>query len=132
MGQLTYLYKASSEIKKVTWHKNQAAHDQWLYRILAYAYKMFAPSVVTVAEKERMLTEVVNKEPTYFKGSLTATAKIAENYPTAIEHTDKVMNNLLSEGLPGIEESDERNRWLHCNSKTFSTVHEAIQYLESI
>ena len=95
-------------------------------------YKMFAPSVVTVAEKERMLTEVVNREPTYFKGNLTATAKIAENYPAAIEHADKVMNNLLSEGLPGIEESDERNRWLHCNSKTFSTVHEAIRYLESI
>lgn len=95
-------------------------------------YKLFAPSVVTVAEKERMLTEVISREPAYYKGNLYATAKIAENYPIAVEHASKVLNNLLNEGLPGIEESDERNRWLHCNSKTFSTVHEAIQYLESL
>ena len=58
------------------------------------------------------------------------TARIAQNYPTAIENADKILKNLLSQGMPGLEESDERNRWLCEKCLTFSTVQEAIAFLE--
>lgn len=33
---------------------------------------------------------------------------------------------------PGLEDTDERNRWLCTKCKTFSTVQEAIIFLESL
>lgn len=44
----------------------------------------------------------------------------------------KTMKNLLPEGLPGVEDTDERNEWLCKNCKTFSNVHEAIIYLSGL
>ena len=93
-------------------------------------YQMFAPPVQTEAEKEKMLAAVKNKEPHYEKGNKEITARIAQNYPTAIENADKILKNLLSQGMPGLEESDERNRWLCEKCLTFSTVQEAIVFLE--
>ena len=34
--------------------------------------------------------------------------------------------------LPDLIETDERNKWLYTCSKTFSTVFEAIEFLESL
>ena len=42
------------------------------------------------------------------------------------------MKNLLPEGLPGVEDTDERNEWLCKNCKTFSNIHEAIIYLSGL
>lgn len=95
-------------------------------------YKMFAPPVLSVADKEKMLAEVVTKEPAYVKGDYGSTARIAEHYPTAVKNAEKVMHNLLSDGLPGLEDTDERNRWLCTRCKTFSTVNEAITFLEQL
>ena len=95
-------------------------------------YKMFAPPIETVADKERMKAEVVKQEPLYEKGDYDSTARIAENYPTAVVNAAQTVKNLLSEGLPGLEDSDERNQWLYKNCLTFSTVHEAINFLESL
>ena len=95
-------------------------------------YKMFAPSVQSVAEKEKMISDLIMQEPTYVKGDLVATAKIAERYPTAVTNAEKTMKNLLPDGLPGLEDTDERNKWLCKNCKTFSNVYEAINYLESL
>ena len=93
---------------------------------------MFAPPIETVADKERMKAEVVKQEPLYEKGDYDSTARIAENYPTAVVNAAQTVKNLLSEGLPGLEDSDERNQWLYKNCLTFSTVHEAINFLESL
>lgn len=95
-------------------------------------YKMYAPPLQTVSEKERIINEVKIKEPAYFKGDYTTTARIAENSPTAVINGEKTLHNLLPDGLPGMEDTDERNRWLHSNCKTFSNVYEAIRYLESL
>lgn len=43
-----------------------------------------------------------------------------------------VLQNLLQEGMPGLEDTDERNRWLCTKCKTFSTVQEAIVFLEGL
>ena len=95
-------------------------------------YKMFAPPVLSVAEKENMLKEVAKKEPTYVKGNYAATARIALHYPTAVINAANTVRNLLQDGLPGLEDTDERNQWLHNSCKTFSTVYEAINYLEML
>lgn len=95
-------------------------------------YKMFAPPVLSISDKEKMLAEVVAREPAYVKGDYTVTARIAEHYPTAVINAEKTVRNLLSDGLPGLEDTDERNQWLHTYCKPFSTVFEAIRYLEQL
>ena len=95
-------------------------------------FKMFAPSVLTEAEKKRMLTELIGIEPAYEKGDYSSTARIAERYPTAVKNAEKTLHNLLQDGLPGLEDTDERNYWLCTNCRTFSTVNEAISFLEGL
>ena len=85
-------------------------------------FKMFAPSILTETDKKRMLAEVVAVEPTYEKGDYASTVKNAE----------KTLRNLISDGLPGLEDTDDRNRWLCTTCKTFSTVNEAISFLEGL
>ena len=93
---------------------------------------MYAPPLQTVSEKERVISEIVTKEPTYSKGNMQATFKIAQNYPVAVKNSEMTVKNLLQDGLPGIEDSDIRNKWLCTNCKTFSNVYEAIRYLENL
>lgn len=95
-------------------------------------YRLFAPPVLTVPEKEQMLRQVIKEEPTYKKGNYAATARIAQHYPTAVKNAGIVLQNLLKEGMPGLEDTDERNLWLCKNCRTFSTVQEAITFLESL
>lgn len=95
-------------------------------------YRLFAPPVLTVPEKEQMLRQVIKEEPTYKKGNYTATARIAQHYPTAVKNAGIVLQNLLKEGMPGLEDTDERNLWLCKNRRTFSTVQEAVSFLESL
>ena len=95
-------------------------------------YEMLAPSIQTEADKENMISRLVHKEPTYKKGDLAATSKIAENYPTAVVNAKNTVSYLLKDGLPTLEDTDERNKWLCTECRTFSTVYEAIDYLESL
>lgn len=95
-------------------------------------YKMYVPPLQSVADKERVIDEVKAIEPAYSKGDYPSTARIAENYPTAVVNAEKTVYHLLQDGLPGMDDTDERNRWLYTSCKTFSTVYEAINYLEEI
>lgn len=95
-------------------------------------YKMFAPSIQTVAEKERIVAELIEKVPNYQKGDIHSTSRIAQNYPEAVKNAKKTLSNLLQEGLPCLEDTDERNRWLCRNCLTFSNVYEAIDFLTSL
>lgn len=102
--------------------------EYWL--MLHYEY--LAPPIRTVADKERMLSKVVTKETTYKKGDMDAISRIAENYPTAVMNARKTVNSLLSQGIPRLDDTDERNEWLCTQCLTFSTVYEAIEFLESL
>ena len=95
-------------------------------------YKKFTPSVLTVADKENMLAEVAKREPSYVKGDYESTARIAKNYPVAVKNAEDILRSLVQEGLPGLEDTDERNKWLFTECKTFSTVNEAITFLEQL
>lgn len=93
-------------------------------------YKLYAPPLQTVAEKERVLVELMTKEPAYSKGNRQVTFRIAEKYQAAVINSEKTVKNLVQDGLPGFEDTDIRNEWLYKNCKTFSNVYEAIKYLE--
>lgn len=95
-------------------------------------YYMLSPPILTVSDKERILAKVISEEPTYKKGDYDATAKIAINYQKAINNARRTVQNLIPVGLPGMEDTDVRNQWLHTECKTFSTVYEAIEYLEEL
>ena len=95
-------------------------------------YKMFTPSIQTVAEKERIIAELIDKVPDYQKGDLHSTSKIAQNYPEAVKNSKTILSNLLQDGLPSLEDTDERNCWLCRNCLTFSNVYEAINFLTSL
>ena len=95
-------------------------------------YKAFTPTMGSVADKENMRAEVIKQEPHYKKGDYASTARIAARYPTAVENAEKILKNLESLGLPCLEDTDERNQWLYKSCLTFSTVYEAILFLESL
>ena len=95
-------------------------------------YKYYIPSIQTVAEKEKVIADIKMQEPLYEKGSKEITFKIAENYQRAMKNAKKTVNKLLEDGLPGMEDTDERNQWLCRKCLTFSNVYEAIEYLESL
>ncbi|MBR5427376.1 MAG: RloB domain-containing protein [Clostridia bacterium] len=93
-------------------------------------YKMYTPSIQTVAEKEHVMSELIKLEPTYKKGDFISTEKIAAHFQTAINNSKATVKNLLSDGLPCLEDTDERNQWLCKNCYTFSNVYEALEYLQ--
>ena len=93
-------------------------------------YKKYTPDIETVADKQRILHEVQSREKDYEKGDYPSTARIAERYPTAVKNARDVLTELLQEGLPELADTDERNRWLYYSSKSFSTVFEAVEFLE--
>ena len=93
-------------------------------------YKKYTPDIETVADKQRILHEVQSREKDYEKGDYPSTARIAERYPTAVNNARDVLTELLQEGLPELADTDERNRWLYFSSKSFSTVFEAVEFLE--
>lgn len=95
-------------------------------------YKYYTPSLVTVPEKERVINELKRTIPTYKKGDYDSTEKIAVNYPVAVNNSKKTVKALLSDGLPGLEDTDIRNQWLNTQSKTFSNVYEAIEFLQGL
>ncbi len=93
-------------------------------------YKYYTPKLITVPEKEKVINEVKKLIPTYAKGDYVSTEKIAVNYPVAIDNSKKTLKALLSDGLPGLEDTDMRNQWLNTKSVTFSNVFEAIEFLQ--
>ena len=95
-------------------------------------YKYYTPKIITVPEKERVISEVKKLVPTYAKGDYAATEKIAVNYSKAVDNSKKTVKALLPDGLPELEDTDIRNQWLNTKSVTFSNVYEAIEFLQNL
>ncbi len=94
-------------------------------------YKLTMPHISSVAEKEGILRQVRAEMPGYEKGDQATTFRIAANYRQAAEHGTRVLEQLQQEGLPTLEDTDERNLWLCRCGLTFTTVQEAIRFLAS-
>ena len=95
-------------------------------------YKYYTPNLVTVADKSRVMADLIKKEPLYQKGDYVSTERIARLYPNAIERAEKTVKIQLAQGMPCLEDTDERNKWLYTCCNTFSNVYEAIQFLEGL
>lgn len=95
-------------------------------------FKKYAPPLQTVEEKNHVIEELVQKVPTYKKGDRDSTCKIAEKSSKAISNAKSVFSNLISEGLPCLDDTDERNQWLCKNCFTFSNVFEALEFLQNL
>lgn len=95
-------------------------------------YKFYIPYIKSTTDKEHILSDLRKYEPHYQKGDFTTTTHIASHYHTAIENGAKTLAKLLEENMPEIDDTDKRNQWLYKSDATFSTVQEAIQYLESL
>lgn len=93
-------------------------------------YKYTKPPITTPADKERVQRQVQAIVPEYIKGDPESIKKIAANFPTAIKNGDKVLNSLNLDGIPTLDDTDERNAWLSRCGLTFTTVHEALKWLE--
>ena len=93
-------------------------------------YKKTNPSIQSPAEKEKVLENLKKYCSNYAKGDSRAIRKIGGNLNNAVENGKWVLHNL--EGLPMTDDEDIRNRWLYQSSLTFTTVHEAIEFLEGL
>lgn len=96
-------------------------------------YKQTAPTPLeSVEDKEQIRRRLVEIVPEYQKGDETSIRKIAADYPNAVNHGKWTLDALQRDGLPTLEDTDDRNYWLCRCGKTFTTVHEAILFLESL
>lgn len=95
-------------------------------------YRKVRPSLLTTADKENMLKALQREIPEYRKGDHASIFKIARAYAKAVKTGNELLNELLEDGLPQIEDTDERNAWLYRSGLTFTTVHEAIRFLEEL
>ena len=93
-------------------------------------YKKTNPSIQSPAEKEKVLENLKKYCSNYAKGDSRAIREIGGNLNNAVENGKWVLHNL--EGLPMTDDEDIRNRWLYQSSLTFTTVHEAIEFLEGL
>lgn len=52
--------------------------------------------------------------------------------PRQLKNAKQTVFALLQDGLPGLDDTDERNQWLCTKCRTFSTVYEAIDFLSAL
>lgn len=95
-------------------------------------FKCIAPPLIYPVDKENMKHQLQLIIPEYEKGDEKSTFKIAKDYPSAIENSSKILSHLSADGLPPTDDMDIRNKWLFKSGKTFSNVHEAIEFLQSL
>lgn len=93
-------------------------------------YKKIYPSIQNTAEKEHIMKMLIEQCPGYTKGDPQTTRKIAEHMAAAIINGHWVLNRV--EGLPSLEDNDIRNRWLYESGLTFTTVQDAVEFLENL
>ena len=89
-----------------------------------------APAIITPTDKEKILQDVRNLVHGYKKGDYETTAAIARKYKDAIPNGRWTLERLKSDGLP--DDPTERDRWLFLGTRTFTTVHEALEMLEAL
>lgn len=93
-------------------------------------FKDCAPPTQTEADKNNLVKDVKKIISIYKKGDKDSIWQIAPNYPTAVKYAKKRLQNISE--IPCIEDTDERNQWLCKYCVTFSTVFEALDFLESL
>ena len=120
--------KHGKEKIKIRLLMTKACIEYWLL----LHYKKTNPDIQTPEDKLRITNMLKKYEASYEKGDKNSTYSIASNYQTAVLNSKQILSSLSLQGIPTLEDNDERNKWLYSCSKTFSTVHEAIEYLQNL
>lgn len=95
-------------------------------------YERTAPAIASPADKEIIKNRVKRHVPLYEKGDYVSIYEIAKNSETAIDNGKWTLVTLVDDGLPGLADTDTRNHWLYQGTHTFTTVHEAIEFLVNL
>lgn len=97
-------------------------------------YENAHPPLTTKADKDRIESKLQEYVPGYYKGDPKTAAQIAKLYPQGIKNGKWVLSQLHIDSVDGtdIKAMDERNRKLYQGDDTFTTVHEALMFLESL
>lgn len=93
-------------------------------------FEKVCPPIQSPAEKDRVMAMLRKYSPAYEKGDQVTTAEIARGMDTAVRNGAWALQAV--DGLPMLEDNDIRNQWLYQCVKTFTTVQEAIEFLESL
>ena len=93
-------------------------------------YEKCRPPIQTPEQKDRILSRLKNHYDLYMKGDKTSIFQIAGQYLTAKENGFWALHQAQQEGLPTLEDTDKRNQWLLQSGLTFTTVQEAVRFLE--
>lgn len=97
-------------------------------------YEKVAPVIISPADKGRVQEQLKTYVPTYQKGDYQSTQMIAEQYEKGIINGRWSLDRLIPDGLPQKRGKvrDPRDHWLYKGEHTFTTVHEAIEYLKKL
>lgn len=95
-------------------------------------YEKSKPLIQTKADKERVTNGLMTHVPGYKKADRRSIEEIAANYKKAIKNGEWTLQTLGK--IDDIPDDDQMNRdeWLFKCGHTFTTVHEAIAYLEGL
>lgn len=94
-------------------------------------FEKTAPTIVTVNDKEKIKDRLITKYcKAYKKGDKESIYYIADRYKNAIKNGEWCLK-MMEDDVGSMCASDERDKKLFKTEKTFTTVHEAIQYMEN-
>lgn len=99
---------------------------------LCLHYEKLRPTIKTSSDKDKILKKLVYHMSSYKKGDAISIKKIASQYEVAIKNGQWSLEQIKSESQAHGYDEDYLNEWLYKNSKTFTNVHEAIIFLESL
>lgn len=92
-------------------------------------YKKTRPPIQSVPDKDRIMNELRVEDEKYEKNNAEEINEIANKYYLqSVENGKWVLNDLKPDGLPKLGDAN-RDHWLYTCGKTFTTVHEALEYL---
>ena len=95
-------------------------------------YKKTAPQIQSKADKDHIFDILSTFVSNYSKTNKDAIWEIASKYKQAINNGEWTLHNIESiEPIPSTTTLD-RNSWLFMHDYTFTTVHEAISYLDDL
>lgn len=83
-------------------------------------------------DKEKVEAELRKEVSNYKKGNADSIRLIAQKRLDAASNGAWSLKQIEAFGLPSTEECERRWKWLYNTSYTFTNVHEAIDYLESL
>ena len=92
-------------------------------------YEKCRPQIQNKADKERVMQCLTDTYcPAYKKGDPLTISEIAQKYEAAVKNGTWCMR-YMNEELRGALNDDERNQRMFISDRTFSNVHEGLEYL---